>query len=177
MSSPKLRRSIHINHIGLKSQIKYLGVYIDQNLHWGPQIQHINNKLVKYIGIIKKLRHFVDLDTLKQLYYSFIYPYLTYGITSWGSTCKTRLQKIKTKQNKCVRSIFFAHSRDNAYYILLEILKLENIYKLKIVLFTHKITSGQAKFPAIFSRTLTLASEVHSYNTGLLSASTFIGQE
>ena len=142
---------------------------------WGPQIQHINNKLVKNTGIIKKLRHFVDLDTLKQLYYSFIYPYLTYGITSWGSTCKTRLQKIKTKQNKCVRSIFFAHSRDNAtpYYNLLEILKLENIYKLKIALFTHKITSGQANFPAIFSRTLTLASEVHSYNTRFVTSLNF----
>ena len=175
ISSPKLRGSIHINHIELKSQIKYLGVYIDRNLHWGPQIQHINNKLVKNTGIIKKLRHFVDLDTLKQLYYSFIYPYLTYGITSWGSTCKTRLQKIKTKQNKCVRSIFFAHSRDNAtpYYNLLEILKLENIYKLKIALFTHKITSGQANFPAIFSRTLTLASEVHSYNTRFVTSLNF----
>ena len=47
ISSPKLRGSIHINHIELKSQMKYLGVYIDQNLHWGPHIQHINNKLLK----------------------------------------------------------------------------------------------------------------------------------
>ena len=56
------------------------------------------------------------------------------------------------------------------YYNLLEILKLENIYKLKIALFTHKITSGQANFPAIFSGTLTLASEVHSYNTRFVTS-------
>ena len=40
---------------------------------------------------------------MKQLYYSSIYPYLTYAITSWGSACKTRLNRIRTKRNKCTR--------------------------------------------------------------------------
>ena len=71
------------------------------------------------------------------------------------------------KQNKCVRSIFFAHSRDSAvpYFYLLQILTLENIYKFKLALFIHKITNDPTDIPAIFSGTLTLASEVHSYNT------------
>ena len=36
-----------IPNIAHKTQIKYLGIYIDQNSHWGPQTQHINNKLAK----------------------------------------------------------------------------------------------------------------------------------
>ena len=78
-----------------------------------------------------------------------------------------RIQKIKTKQNRCVRSIFFAHSRDSAmsYLNLLEILSRENIYKFKLALFIHKIKNDPTNFPAIFSGTLTLASEVHRYNT------------
>ena len=118
---------LDVNDTKIKSQIKYLGVYIDQHLHWGPQIKHINSKLAKNIGIITKLRHYVNLRTMKQLYYSFIYAYLTYAITSWGSASKTRLNRIRTKQNKCVRSIFFAHSRENStsYYNLLDILKFE----------------------------------------------------
>ena len=138
-----------------------MGVYIDQHLHWGPQIKHINNKLAKNIGIITKLRHYVNLHTLKQLYYSFIYPYLTYALTSWGSACKTRLNKIRTKQNKCIRSFafifvhfffFFAHSRENAtpYYNLLDILKLDNIFKLKVALFAHKIINNPTGIPTIF---------------------------
>ena len=43
-----------VHNIECKSQIKYLDVYIDQNLHWGPQIQHINSKLAKNVGIINK---------------------------------------------------------------------------------------------------------------------------
>ena len=167
ISSSRIGGHIHVHNIERKSQIKYLGVFIDQNLHWGPQIQHINNKLMRNVGIINKLRYYVDVHTLKQLYYSFIYPYLTYGITSWGSACKARLQKIKTKQNRCVRSIFFAHSRDSAmsYLNLLQILTLDNVYKFKLALFIHKIKNDPANIPTIFSGSLTLASEVHSYNT------------
>ena len=107
VSSSRLSGSTNVNNIKIKSQIKYLGVYIDQHLNWGPQIKHINNKLAKHIGIITKLRHYVNLHTMKQLYYSFIYPYLTYANTSWGSACKTNLNRISTKQNKCICSIFF----------------------------------------------------------------------
>ena len=98
VSSSTLSGSIHVNNIKIKSQVKYLGVFIDQHLHWGSQIKHINNKLANNIGIITKLRYYVNLHTMKQLYYSFTYPYLiTYAITSWGSACKTRLNRIRTK--------------------------------------------------------------------------------
>ena len=38
ISSSRKGGHIHIHKIEHKSQIKYLGVFIDQNLHWGPQI-------------------------------------------------------------------------------------------------------------------------------------------
>ena len=170
ISSAKLSSHIHIlmSHIKLKS--KYLGIYIDQNLHWGPQIQLINNKLAKKnIAIIHKLRYFVDLHTLKQLYYAFIYPYLSYAAII---TFKTSLRIISTKQNNCVRSMFFTHSRDNAtpYYNLLGILKFEDVYKFKVTLFTIKISNGSTKIPTIsFHRTLTRASEIHTHNTRFAS--------
>ena len=52
VSSSRLSGSINVTNIKIKSQIKYLGVYIDKHLHWRPQIKHINNKLAKNIGII-----------------------------------------------------------------------------------------------------------------------------
>ena len=167
ISSTRLRSYIHIPNIAYKTQIMYLGIHIDQNLQWGPQTQHINNKLAKNIAIINKLRYFVDLHALKQLYYSFIYPYLSYATIAWGSACKTNFRRILTKQNKCVRSMFFAHSRDSAtpYYNLLGILNFENVYKLKVALFTHKILKGSTNISTIFHRSLTRASEIHTYNT------------
>ena len=46
----------------LLDDIKYQGIYHDENLQWELQIQHVNNKLAKNIGIINKVRHY-----LKQL--------------------------------------------------------------------------------------------------------------
>ena len=51
----------------------------------------------------------------------------------------------------------------------LGILTLENIYKFKVALFTHKITNITAGVPMIFKGTLTLASEVHGYNNRFVS--------
>ena len=64
-----------------------------------------------------------------------------------------------------------SHSRDGAmsYFSLLQILTLENIYKFKLALFIHKIKSDPINIPVIFSGTLTLASEIHSYNTSICS--------
>ena len=62
------------------------------------------------------------------------YPYLTYGLMSWGTAYQTKLNKIKISQNNCIRCIFFANKRESPtpYFTLLEILKLENVFKLKI---------------------------------------------
>ena len=83
---------------------------------------------------------------LKQLYYTLIYPYLNYGLDSWGAAYKTRLHKICTKQNRCIRSMFFANGREHVtpYYNLLGILKFENIYRLKVSLFAYKFKNEKS---------------------------------
>ena len=108
---------------------------------------------------------------MKQLYYSFLYPHLTYAITSCGSAFKTWPNRIRTKQNKFIRSIFLAHSRENttSYYNLVDILKFDNIFKLKVALFAHKIIYDPTGIPTIFSGTPPLASECHSHYTRFVS--------
>ena len=57
ITSPQKRVNININNIERKSYIKYLGVFIDEHLRWGPQIQHVktdsaqrsSNKCKKYL--------------------------------------------------------------------------------------------------------------------------------
>ena len=63
--------------------------------------------------------------------------------------------------------MFFAHGRENVnpYYYLLGILKIKNIYKLKISLFTYKIKNDNSKTQVVLLNTRTPASEIHSHNT------------
>ena len=57
VTTPRKKVNINITvcNIQRKSQIKYLGVFIDEHLQWGAQIQHANNKIAKNTGIIVKL--------------------------------------------------------------------------------------------------------------------------
>ena len=108
-----------------------------------------------------------------ELYCTLIYPYINYGLMSWGTACQSRLQVIKTKQNKCVRSIFFAKKRENAdpYYKLLDILNLENTFNFKISTLVHKIKYDKTNIPEPFIELIPSASEIHNYNTRYASNS------
>ena len=169
ISSPqkanKLKLNIH--SIEEKNYIKYLGIYMDKNLNWAPRIQRIISKTYKNVGILFKLRHFLPLNALKQIYYSLTYPYLHYGIMSWGNTCPGRLTKVQTKQNKCIRYIFFSHNRESSasYFKLLDILNMDNIFRRKISLLAHKISQNEASIPEVFQKYLIKVSDTHSHNT------------
>ena len=115
ITSPRKNPSISITTCDIEctKQIKYLGVFIDNHLKWEPHIKHINNKLTKNIGILNKLRFYTSVDTLKQLCCTLVFPYINYALLScWGTASQSQIQKIRTKQNKCIRSILYSHTRE-----------------------------------------------------------------
>lgn len=84
-----------------KNCIKYLGVLIDDSLSCKFHISYICSCLSRNAGIFLKLRHYVSLAQLKLLYYSLVYPYITYAIVAWGSTYNTQLKNSsKTKPHR-----------------------------------------------------------------------------
>ena len=110
--------NINILNIERKTSIKYLGIYLDNHLNWKTQIAHVQGKLTKNLGVLNQLRNYLDLKMLRQLYYALIYPYLNYGAMCWGNNYQTNLNKICTKQNKCIRSIFFC-KQTGAFFTIL----------------------------------------------------------
>ena len=80
--------------------IKYLGVLIDSHLSWKYHILHISKKIKRCIGILSKIRHSVTNQVLIQLYYSLIYPFLTYSLITWGNTYQTTLLPLIILQKK-----------------------------------------------------------------------------
>ena len=71
------------------NSLKYLGVIIDHKLNWIEHIAYVRNKISKGIGIMFKARVALDKNSLMNLYYSYIYPYLIYCIEVWGTASKT----------------------------------------------------------------------------------------
>ena len=68
-----------------KKSIKYLGVLMDCHLNWKDHVFELSKKISRGIGILLKLRNFISIHTLKQVYYSIIYSFFTYTVMVWGN--------------------------------------------------------------------------------------------
>ena len=99
------------------------------------------------------------------LYYSLIYPFLTYGIQVWGLTYPTYLKSVTTLQKRVVRIMTFSDPRSHSEPLLksLRFLKFSDIIHLEILSFAyqwyHKLS------PSCFVNYFNPVSSIHSYNT------------
>ena len=61
IASPRKKVSINVTACDIqhRSDIKYLGAFIDDTLKWDTHIQHVNNRLAKNLGVLNKLRYYV----------------------------------------------------------------------------------------------------------------------
>ena len=83
--------TINNNNIPRYMFVKYLGILIDSNLSWKSHIDSICKKIKRSIGMLSKLRYYVPLKILVNLYYTLIYPFLTYdlGTETWNNIDET----------------------------------------------------------------------------------------
>uniref|UniRef100_A0A6Q2ZN45 Reverse transcriptase domain-containing protein n=1 Tax=Esox lucius TaxID=8010 RepID=A0A6Q2ZN45_ESOLU len=65
---------------------KFLGVLIDDSLTFKSHIDHLVNKLSKYVGLFYKIRHFLPLSALLVLYKTLFEPHLNYCNVIWCNT-------------------------------------------------------------------------------------------
>ena len=158
-----------INVLQRKQKIKYLGVLLDETMSFNHHISYICTRIARNNGIISKLRHYLTFPQMKQIYYSLIYPYISYAILAWGSAYKTHINKIQIKQNHFARLIFFAtdhgeHTESALPLLnLLDVLTVHNVYRFHILKFTYLWHKGL--LPKPFSNYFQYASNVHKYNT------------
>ena len=150
---------------------KYLGVTLDKDLNWKKNIEMVKSKVSRGCYIISKLRYYTNLETLKIIYYSLIYPHLMYCITSWGGTSKSSLAPLLRLQKKAIRLMTF-NSFDTSsapLFSQLQILPLDLIYNFNISTLFHKIYKNKLPTP----KGLVLLSQTHNYNTRISSKSNY----
>ena len=163
--SLNVKLSIDGELINEVDKTKFLGVLIDNKLTWKQHIAYVSGKIARGIGMLIKARQYLNKQGLISLYYSFIYPYLTYCNHIWGSTYKTSLKRLTTLQNKAVKII--AHARWRAscdpIYKHLNIMKLAHINTYLIGRFMFRIFIG--KVPESLTSLFKKNSDYHSYST------------
>ena len=105
---PQLQLGIKNNELEQCSFYKYLGIFIDKDLSWKTHIQYITKKVLKACGAMAKLRHCVDISTLKNVYFSLVHSYVRYGLSTWGSAASSVLSPLYTAIHRVLRIMTFA---------------------------------------------------------------------
>ena len=91
----KIKLKVNDSPLKQSSVVKYLGVYIDDNLNWSAHIQHLQKQVSRSTALLSKLRHHVNIKVRCAVYYSLTRAHLNYGIAVYGSANKTVLKKLQ----------------------------------------------------------------------------------
>ena len=155
-----------------KDHIKYLGIMIDNHLNWKKHIFNMSKKISRSIGIMYKLREFMDTKMLSNIYYSLIYSHIVYAIQVWGSACDTEINKLLLLQKKAVRMMTNNDkyplvpgplAPSNPIFRELGVMKIKDIFKLSVAKFIFSCLTSHT--PPIFHDWFILNHTVHNYNT------------
>ena len=123
--------------------VKYLGVLIDCHLNWHTHAIELRTKLSRAVGMLSKIRHYVNLETLRSIYYGIFSSLLMYGSQIWGQH-NVVIKKLQSLQNKALRIMNFSHRRTSALpiYKKMKILKLSDNIALQNFMYAHDSING-----------------------------------
>ena len=103
--------------------------------------------------------------SVRQLYYALTYPFLIYGLISWGNTYSSITQPLVILQKRAMRMITFSkyHEHSSPIFKHLNIVKLPDLVFLNIAVFMHKFHNR--RLPSVFDTFFFQVNKKHNYNT------------
>ena len=172
------------------TKTRFLGVIIDENLTWDDHIEYLESKLNSCIVMIKRIRKSIPKAHYKMIYHSLFESHLTYCISAWGGASPSKLHKIVSIQKRCIRILFgeklsFDHpefyetcARARTYqehkapknfelehtkplFNKHNLLKLQNLYSLRMFLETYKIMKNHQPISLFSLLSVNTASKRH----------------
>ena len=119
-------------------EIKFLGLMINNRLTWQNHINLMISKLNVVSYEIRSLRQLLDLETLKNIYFSLAHSILSYNIIFWGISNNSKA--IFKIQKKIIRIIMTVNSRTSCrkLFKILNILPLPSQYIYSLMMFVVK---------------------------------------
>ena len=88
-----------------KTEVRFLGVIIDETLNWTRHVKTVLSKMSRYVGIMYKIKKFLPLRARLQIYYSFVQSHINFCSLVWGFCSKSNIDAIFSKQKKGLRAV------------------------------------------------------------------------
>ena len=146
--------------------LRYLGFYLDCHLAWKCHSDAISSKIARGVGILRRLQHFLPQRILLTIYYSLVYPYISYGCLLWSSNFLCNYRRVQVLQNKAVRTIgrYVQDVHDTcACFRSLKLLNVGQIRDYQAAVFVFQCKNGLT--PDVFKNFYQINSDLHNYGT------------
>lgn len=158
--SPSLKFELLMNNQSLEqvANFNYLGLIIDDTLSWSSHIKFLSTKISSSIGALRKLNAF-PTNILFLLYNSLIVSRMNYMIFLWGAKCVSLLPLQKKAIRVICHSSYLAHC--DPLLRKLNTLKIDDLYKLGVLKFYHKLINGC--LPEFFKASELLTPVIHEH--------------
>ena len=104
----RVEKSLKLANHRLKrvTEVKFLGVIIDENISWELQINHLKKKQISSIIVIKRIKQFIPKNEYLKIYNSLFKSHISYCISCWGGISQNRFKSLFSIQKRCVRLLF-----------------------------------------------------------------------
>jgi len=93
------------------TEIKFLGLIIDDTLSWKQHIEHVVNRMCTACYALRNIKCVVPIDTLRVIYFAHIHSIMSYGVIFWGSS--SHANKVFILQKRIIRITTNTKPRDS----------------------------------------------------------------
>ena len=149
-------------------RVKFLGVWIDENLDWTFHCNVVLNKIKKNQHLLQMGKNYLMKHALKLIYHAHVLSHVQYGLLIWGNQCHAKAKQ--SIQNQMNRSIAIVNKGKNSsvkprtdFLNLPNLIKLEN-YKLSYKLM-NKMLPDKLAADISLDKNNKPFNKKHGYNT------------
>ena len=128
------------------AKFKYLGLIIDEKLTWKFHVESILSCIAPYVGMLRRIRPFVNEKTSMKLYYAYIHSRLTYCLPVWSSCPLEQKMRLQRLQNKAIKFIKQKPLRTPTSELFDDnLISFLHLCDYEVILFIQKIQMGLLK--------------------------------
>lgn len=159
-----LRILIDNENIEKVSEIKYLGVMIDENIDFNAQTNYICKKAGQKVGMLSRMRYKLKIEQRLTIYKAIIAPHFDYCSSIIFIMNDSQLERIQKIQNRAMRAIMNVKKRTHIKLMLdtLGWLSIKQRVTFLTLKFIHKIIHGKA--PQYLKEMIDKRCKYHNHN-------------
>ena len=167
----KVKPTLEIDNVTLRpvESVKFLGLWLDQNLNWDTHVNKLIAKIKRNMHLLRTPKHLFNKKTLKLIYHAHIQSHINYGLILWGSmTRQNNLLRVQSVQNKCVE-IIGGNKNSESNFKSQKILNIKELIKMQEIKVGYRLINKM--LPNKISQQMQSDSKrkslikTHTYNT------------